>query len=101
VESDLHSYRDKKIPFQAAQTGWSDRRAYVFAELTTPAAPSKEASRHFLDGASTPPVPGGEHPRLRPFREIWLRLCRAKLLVISLSVFLQSGATPECLLFTL
>ena len=36
-----------------------------FAELTTPAAPSKEASRHFLDAASTPPVPGGEHPRLR------------------------------------
>src|SRR5882672_885046 len=28
---------------------------------------SKEASRHFLDGASTPPVPGGEHPRLMAF----------------------------------
>src|SRR5437870_13447688 len=50
---------------EAAQTGWSDRRAHVFAELTTPAAPSKEASRHFLEGASTPPVPGGEYPRFR------------------------------------
>jgi len=26
---------------EAAQTGWSDRRADVFAELTTPAAPFK------------------------------------------------------------
>src|SRR3989454_10564638 len=52
---------------EAAQTGWSDRRAYVFAELTTPAAPSKVASRHLLDGASTPPVPGGEYPRLSRF----------------------------------
>ncbi len=26
---------------------------------------TKEASQHFLDGASTPPVPGGEHSRLR------------------------------------
>src|SRR5437016_6234472 len=56
--------RKRREASEAAQTGWSDRRAYVFAELTTPAAPSKEASRHFLDGASTPPVPGGEHPRL-------------------------------------
>src|SRR5437867_8693983 len=48
-------------------TLWSDRRAYVFAELTTPAAPSKVASRHLLDGASTPPVPGGEYPRLSRF----------------------------------
>src|SRR2546427_3908050 len=55
----------KRSRSEAAQTGWSDRRAYVFAELTPPAAPSKEASRHFLDGASTPPVPGGEHPQFR------------------------------------
>src|SRR5712664_2030509 len=57
--------RKRREATEAAQTGWSDRRAYVFAELTTPAAPSKEASRHFLDGASTPPVPGGEHPQFR------------------------------------
>src|SRR5437899_2099426 len=71
----------------------------IFRRTDHPGRASKEASRHFLDGASTPPVPRGEHPRLRPFREIWLRLSRAKLLVVSLSVFLQSGATPECLLF--
>src|SRR2546427_8608760 len=26
----------------------------------TPSAPAKEASRHFIDGAATPPNPGGE-----------------------------------------
>src|SRR5882724_11857184 len=56
--------RKRREATEAAQTGWSDRRAHVFAELTTPAAPLKEASRHFLDGASTPPVPGGEYARL-------------------------------------
>src|SRR2546422_1422771 len=59
--------RKRREATEAAQTGWSDRRAYVFAELTTPAAPSKVASRHLLDGASTPPVPGGEYPRLNQF----------------------------------
>jgi len=59
--------RKRRAATEAAQTGWSDRRADVFAELTTPAAPSKVASRHFLDGASTPPVPGGEYPRLSQF----------------------------------
>src|SRR5438552_5224449 len=27
---------------------------------TTPSAPSKEASRHFIDGAATPPLPRGK-----------------------------------------
>jgi hypothetical protein len=31
----------KKTASEAAQTGWSDQRAYIFAELTTPAAPFK------------------------------------------------------------
>src|SRR6266850_7615879 len=32
--------------------------------LTTPSAPSKVASQHFFEGAATPPLRGGEHPRL-------------------------------------
>src|SRR5262245_24452601 len=32
-----------------------------FAELTTPSARSKVASRYFLDRASTPPFQGGEY----------------------------------------
>src|SRR5436309_14967727 len=70
----------------AAQTGWSDRRAHVFAELTTPAAPSKEASRHFLEGASTPPVPGGEYPRLNQFHKFG---CRYAALCLGVFVFFQ------------
>jgi len=31
-----------------------------FAELTTPSARTKVASRHFLDRAATPPFQGGE-----------------------------------------
>jgi len=34
-----------------------------FAELTTPAAPISERI-HFIDGASTPPLRGGEYPEL-------------------------------------
>jgi len=71
---------------EAAQTGWSDRRAHVFAELTTPSAPSKEASRHFLDGASTPPVPGGEYPRLNQFHKFG---CRYAALCLGVFVFFQ------------
>jgi hypothetical protein len=32
--------------------------------LTTPSAPSKVASHHFIDGAATPPFQGGEFPLL-------------------------------------
>jgi hypothetical protein len=31
-------------------------------QLTTPATPFKGGFAVFFDGASTPPVPGGEHP---------------------------------------
>ena len=31
------------------------------AELTTPSAPLKEASRYFVEVASTPPLRGGEY----------------------------------------
>src|SRR2546426_3554883 len=54
----------------------------ISPQLTTPSAPSKVASRHFIDGASTPPVPGGEHPRLIPGSRIWLRLCRVMSFVV-------------------
>ena len=48
-------------PPSSAQTGWSVwRKSSVFAGLTTPSAPLKEASRLLLDVASTPPVSGGE-----------------------------------------
>src|SRR2546426_4394631 len=30
--------------------------------MTTPSAPAWDASRLFITGAATPPVPGGEHP---------------------------------------
>src|SRR2546422_2356666 len=30
--------------------------------MTTPSAPASDASRLFITGAATPPVPGGEHP---------------------------------------
>ncbi len=48
----------KKTPFRSSADGVV-AHTKCFAELTTPSAPSKVASRHFLDGASTPPVPGG------------------------------------------
>jgi len=48
-----------KRPF-SAQTGWSVRRILSFAGLTTPSAPYKDASQHFIDVASTPPLRGGE-----------------------------------------
>src|SRR6266481_1428329 len=68
--------RKRREATEAAQTGWSDRRAYVFAELTALAAPSKVASRHLLDGAATPPVPERGIPSPVPIRQIWLRLRR-------------------------
>src|SRR5262249_12044540 len=43
----------------AAQTGWSASRS-VSSCVTTPSAPSKEASRLLLGVASTPPMSGGE-----------------------------------------
>jgi len=45
---------------EAAQTGWSDRHGRVFAELTTPSAPIKVASRNLIRVAATPPLRGGE-----------------------------------------
>src|SRR5467141_2127233 len=50
-----------------AQTGWSvpdNVSTSAFTIMTTPSAPASEASRLFLTGAATPPVPGGEHPVL-------------------------------------
>src|SRR5262245_37794204 len=47
----------------AAQTGWSGLPkcfGSVSSCVTTPSASSKEASRLFLDVASTPPTSGGE-----------------------------------------
>jgi hypothetical protein len=48
----------------SAQTGWSKttqtRIPKHFGESTTPSAPSEDASRYFLDVASTPPLQGGD-----------------------------------------
>jgi len=46
----------------AAQTGWSGlpKSLGLVPFLTTPSAPSKDATRHLLDVASTPPMSGGE-----------------------------------------
>ncbi len=43
----------KKIPFRSGADGVVAHKK-CFAELTTPSAPSKEASRHFLD--ARPPL---------------------------------------------
>src|SRR5215475_12644592 len=58
----------------AAQSGWSGLpkcfRLHSLEEApfpTTPSAPLKEASRLFLDVASTPPVSGGELPDSHSF----------------------------------
>jgi hypothetical protein len=49
----------------SAQTGWSKttqtRIPKHFGKSTTPSAPSEDASRYFLDVASTPPHGGGEY----------------------------------------
>ena len=48
-------------PPSSAQTGWSVwHKSSIFAGLTTPSAPLKEASRHFDYVAATPPLQGGE-----------------------------------------
>jgi hypothetical protein len=53
----------------ATQPGWSlwtmfpERLSEHTAEATTPSAPSKEASQHLLEVASTPPHRGGDCPR--------------------------------------
>ena len=48
----------------SAQTGWSKttqtRIPKHFGRSTTPSAASEDASRYFLDVASTPPHGGGE-----------------------------------------
>src|SRR6266446_1962779 len=50
-----------------AQTGWSvpdNVTTSTFTIMTHPVCAASEASRLFLTGAATPPVPGGEHPVL-------------------------------------
>src|SRR5438128_12556230 len=50
-----------------APPGWSAPDTVStspFPIVPTPSAPASEASRLFLTGAATPPVPGGEHPVL-------------------------------------
>src|SRR5437667_6946046 len=47
-----------------AQTGWSvpdNVTTSTFTTMTHPVCAASEASRLFLTGAATPPVPGGEH----------------------------------------
>ena len=39
----------------------SEAKAHTVAKLTTPSAPLKEASRYFIEVASTPPLRGGEY----------------------------------------
>src|SRR5881628_78702 len=50
----------KKVPFRSGADG-AVAHTKCFSELTTPSAPFKGASRHFIHGASIPPVPGGEY----------------------------------------
>jgi len=51
-----------------AQTGWSVPDNVTTSTCTVndhPVCAASEASRLFLTGAATPPVPGGEHPVLQ------------------------------------
>src|SRR6266404_8680156 len=55
-----------------AQTGWSvpdNVRTSTFTIMDHPVCAASEASRLFLTGAATPPVPGGEHPVIHTFYE--------------------------------
>ena len=55
---------DAAKPPLKARPGWSVRRKRRRAGLTTPSAPLRWLRVFFLNGAATPPVPGGEYPRL-------------------------------------
>jgi YVTN family beta-propeller protein len=58
---DARSIKCCEATFFRAQTGWSVwHKPSIFAGLTTPSAPLKEASRHFVYVASSPPLRGGE-----------------------------------------
>ena len=51
-----------------AQTGWSVPDNVSTSNIyhnDHPVCAASEASRLFLTGAATPPVPGGEHPALQ------------------------------------
>src|SRR5207249_3476649 len=48
-----------------------------FADLTTPSARTKVASRHFLDRAATPPFQGGECVRTETVCQLIHFLCKA------------------------
>src|SRR6266850_5831651 len=61
--------RKRREASEAGQTGWS---LLVHVDVETLSgtdhpvcALHKEASQHFLDGAATPPLRGGEHPVLQ------------------------------------
>ena len=53
----LIKYREASLAGADGVVGSSHRLSVV--EPTTPSAPSEEASRHFIDVASTPPRPRG------------------------------------------
>jgi len=72
--------------------------AEIFAGLTTPSAPASVASRHFLGGAATPPLRGGEYSRpktsaafLWPFCDLHCAFCGLFPLGLRLSIPTHPG----------
>src|SRR5262249_28594572 len=100
----------------AAQTGWlALMKCFKVPSLkgiplaTTPSAPSKEASRHLIDVASTPPMSGGEwrvhfihsfYDRAyfvgsRKLRAVIDRACKVVLLILCFNGLVQAAEKVE------
>src|SRR6267142_6025470 len=64
---DAPSIKCREATFERRGRGGQFRN--FSSRLTTPSALLKVASRNFLTRAATPPVPGGELPRLMTFAQ--------------------------------
>jgi hypothetical protein len=103
VDAPSRKSREATLAGAAGVVSWGEwfRNALrnIASRLTTPSAPSSVASQHLFDGAATPPVPGGEHPR--PVLSSLKR--KAAVLVISFGILAglwamaQVSPTPRAL----
>src|SRR5437667_9480046 len=51
------SRKCREATFERRRRGGAGQENYLWLERTTPSAPNKVPSGHFLDGAATPPFP--------------------------------------------
>src|SRR5213593_4646106 len=51
------SRKCREASFERRRRGGAGQENYLWLERTTPSAPNKVPSGHFLDGAATPPFP--------------------------------------------